>query len=74
MQTVKILPTTETLAKVGVKSRNTVHDWVKSQDFPKPVQLGGNRIGWIESEVDAWLAKRPRGFLAPVGIHRPEAA
>ena len=68
MQTVKILPTTETLAKVGVKSRNTVHDWVKSQDFPKPVQLGGNRIGWIESEVDAWLETNLRKERQMEGI------
>lgn len=23
--------------------------------FPKPIQLGGRAVGWIESEVDAWI-------------------
>tara|TARA_R110001592_G_scaffold15313_1_gene66935 strand:+ start:2472 stop:2717 length:246 start_codon:yes stop_codon:yes gene_type:complete len=23
--------------------------------FPKPVQLGGRAVGWIESEIDAWI-------------------
>jgi prophage regulatory protein len=27
--------------------------------FPAPVQIGGG-VGWIESEIDAWLAARPR--------------
>jgi predicted DNA-binding transcriptional regulator AlpA len=27
--------------------------------FPQPVQIGGG-VGWIESEIDAWLAARPR--------------
>ncbi|MEL7254177.1 MAG: AlpA family phage regulatory protein [Pseudomonadota bacterium] len=30
----------------------------KSGDFPKRVQLGANRVGWIEAEVLEWLEKR----------------
>ena len=26
--------------------------------FPKRVQLGPNRVGWIESEVDEWMTAR----------------
>ena len=26
--------------------------------FPKRVPLGENRIGWIESEIDDWIAER----------------
>ena len=26
--------------------------------FPKRVQLGPNRVGWLESEVLAWLDER----------------
>jgi prophage regulatory protein len=26
--------------------------------FPKPIQLGGNSVGWIDSEVQAWLQGR----------------
>jgi predicted DNA-binding transcriptional regulator AlpA len=28
--------------------------------FPKPVELGKNRIAWDLEEVRAWLASRPR--------------
>ena len=30
----------------------------KSGDFPKRVQLGANRVGWVEAEVLEWLEER----------------
>ena len=43
--------------------------WRKSRnpddDFPLPVKLGGNAIGWFETEIEAWLATRPRLSPAP---------
>lgn len=26
--------------------------------FPKRVPIGDKRVGWVESEIDEWLAKR----------------
>lgn len=26
--------------------------------FPRPVSLGGKSVGWLEHEIDAWLASR----------------
>jgi len=26
--------------------------------FPKPIRIGAKAVGWIESEVDAWIAGR----------------
>jgi len=34
-------------------------------DFPSPVQLGANKIGWREDEVLAWEDSRPRVNYAP---------
>jgi len=28
--------------------------------FPEPIQLGKNTIAWDRSEVELWLANRPR--------------
>jgi prophage regulatory protein len=40
------------------------YHWVvkleKRGEFPKRVRLGPNSVGWIESEIDDWLAKRQR--------------
>jgi prophage regulatory protein len=32
--------------------------------FPKPIRLGASSIGWLESEIDAWLASRPQVYNA----------
>ena len=29
-----------------------------SGQFPKRVQLGANRVGWVEREVQEWLQQR----------------
>ena len=30
----------------------------KAGQFPKRVRLGQNRVGWLESDVQAWLQSR----------------
>ncbi len=37
-----------------------VHLWrlEKAQKFPKRVPLSENRHGWVESEIDGWMADR----------------
>jgi len=37
----------------------------KAGQFPKRVQLGPNRVGWVESEVLDWLQKRLDGREEP---------
>ena len=41
--------------------------WRKSNDpdddFPAPVQLGANSIGWFQDSIDTYLESRPRGHL-----------
>ena len=52
--------------------------WRKScdpdDDFPAPVQLGANAVGWYEDEIDAWLETRPRVSWAAETSPEPEAA
>lgn len=37
----------------------------KAGQFPKRVQLGPNRVGWVENEVLDWLQKRLDGREEP---------
>jgi prophage regulatory protein len=46
-------------------SRTTLWRDIRKGLFPAPRQLGGNAIGFIKSEVDEWLANRPRVTYAP---------
>lgn len=39
-------------------SGTTLWRLIKAGQFPRPIQLGPQCVGWIESEVDAWLADR----------------
>jgi predicted DNA-binding transcriptional regulator AlpA len=41
-------------------SRTSLHRLREDDSsFPKPVAIAGG-IGWVESEIDAWLKARPR--------------
>jgi prophage regulatory protein len=39
-------------------SRSTIYLRISQGTFPKPVSLGGRAVGWLESEVEAWLEAR----------------
>ena len=48
--------------KCGV-SRMTAYRWATQPEyadmgFPKPVELGINSVGFVEEEIDEWLAKQ----------------
>lgn len=34
----------------------------KDGKFPKPVRLGSKTVGWLETEIDAWIEAR-LGFV-----------
>ena len=44
-------------ARTGL-SRSTIYFRVSEKTFPAPVKLGPRAVGWIESEVEAWLADK----------------
>jgi prophage regulatory protein len=58
--------------KTGL-SRTTIYERIDAKSkrydpaFPKPVSLGLAAVGWVEAEVDDWLAARVRES-------RPQAA
>ena len=38
--------------------RSTIYLRATEGTFPKPVSLGARAVGWLESEIEAWLASR----------------
>jgi predicted DNA-binding transcriptional regulator AlpA len=42
-------------------ARNTIHEMEVRGEFPKRRRLAGNgdRVGWLESEVEDWIRSRP---------------
>lgn len=39
-------------------SRSTIYSYVKKGAFPAPVRLGARAVGWLESDVEAWISAR----------------
>jgi len=46
-----------TARKLGV-SLSTIRNYVGSGVLPKPISLGGRAVGFLASEIDAYLAAR----------------
>jgi len=42
-------------------SAATIYRRMAAGDFPRAVSLGGRRIGWRESAINAWIAARSEG-------------
>jgi prophage regulatory protein len=37
-------------------SRSTIYLRVSEGRFPRPISLGDRAVGWVDAEVEAWLA------------------
>lgn len=42
----------------GLK-KSSVYKYMRDYDFPQRVSLGGNRIAWKSSDIQAWIKSRP---------------
>lgn len=58
-------------------SKSTIEEEIRQERFPKPRQFSARRVGWLVSEIEAWLASRPLSDLPPpenTGAKKPRAA
>jgi len=53
----KILRLPNVLDRTGL-SRSTVYLRVTEGRFPRPVSLGARAVGWIETEIEEWIARQ----------------
>ena len=53
----RILRLPNVLDRTGL-SRSTVYLRVTEGRFPRPVSLGARAVGWIETEVEEWIARQ----------------
>ena len=47
-------------------SRSKVYRLIGHNGLPRPVKIGRSNF-WLKSEIDAWLATRPRAEIAAEG-------
>lgn len=58
-------------------SKSTLERLIREGSFPKPREFSGRRVGWLVSEVDAWIDARPISEQPPpenTGAKKPRAA
>jgi prophage regulatory protein len=63
----KILRLPNVLDRTGM-SRSTVYLRVTEGMFPRPVSLGARAVGWIETEVEEWIARQIEVPGSPPGF------
>lgn len=54
---VSILRLPQVKTKVGL-SRSSIYAAVAEKTFPSPIRLGARAVGWLESELEVWLANQ----------------
>ncbi len=52
-----ILRLSDVKSRTGL-SRSTIYLHIADGRFPRPILLGLRAVGWLETEIDQWLAKR----------------
>ena len=71
----RILRIPQVLDRIGV-GRSTLYEWQARGEFPAAIPLGARAVGFLESDVDAWIegrAGRARGMGAEAEAARPAA-
>lgn len=44
-------------AQTGL-SRSSIYAYISEKKFPAPIQLGARAVGWISTDVEAWVQAR----------------
>jgi prophage regulatory protein len=55
----RILRLPEVKARVGL-CRASIYQRIAIGSFPKQISLGARAVGWLEHEIEAWIAERIR--------------
>ena len=58
----KLMSLSEVMAELRA-SRSKVYWLMGHNGLPRPLKIGRNNF-WIKSEIDAWIAARPRAAIA----------
>lgn len=59
-----ILRLPQVKSKVGL-SRSSIYLAMCKGTFPRPVKLGIRAVGWLQTDVDAWISSKSAGVTPP---------
>jgi len=71
----RVLRKPEVVRMIGL-SASRVRQLIEAGQFPEPIQLGANSVGWLDHEVRGWLVSRLAhgSKAAPLGARAANAA
>jgi prophage regulatory protein len=52
-----ILRLPQVISEVGL-SRSAIYQRISEDRFPKQINLGGRAVGWLASDIQAWIKSR----------------
>jgi prophage regulatory protein len=52
-----ILRLPQVISEVGL-SRSAIYQRITDNNFPKSINLGGRAVGWLASDIQAWIKSR----------------
>jgi prophage regulatory protein len=55
MEAILRLPAVKSLTGL---SRSSIYAKVRTGEFPQPIAIGLRSVGWIDSEIQQWIAAR----------------
>ena len=55
----RLLRRQEVETRCGI-ARTTIYRLMRCGEFPEPLKVGPRAVRWLESEIETWLAERPR--------------
>lgn len=50
----RLLRLAEVKTRTGLGT-TTIYKYMKDGDFPKQIHIGPRMVGWLESEINAWI-------------------
>lgn len=53
---IQVLSIRQVIERTGL-SRRSLYARMSEGHFPKPIRLSTRRVGWPESDIDAWLER-----------------
>lgn len=68
----KILRMPSVMEKTGL-SRSAIYQRITQETFPRPIPIGRRAVGWLESDIDKWVARcveRAHGIPASAGSQK----
>lgn len=53
----RVLKLKDVLSKTGL-SKTSLYKLISLSEFPKPISLGLRSVGWLDSEIEAWIQEK----------------